>query len=156
MASAVLGSVVGVAWQLNAPAGQAAPAHGTEALYVQYATPTGDQARTMYPVNNSGQTYGSVVDVESPDDEPDLILAYSTDGRLGYIRKQDLGPVAKNPQEAIAIQMQNDRESIRERASNGSVVISSRPREIAVLNVDGKTVIGKFIVSGTQTEKDRG
>ncbi|WP_332633058.1 peptidase M56 BlaR1 [Halalkalibacter flavus] len=84
-----------------------------------------------YPQNEKGQTYGSALDTPSYEDEPDLIKAYGVDGTIGYVKKEDLdGPEPKTPEEAV-------------RLSN-----EAKPREIPLYDVDGETIIGKFIVGG--------
>jgi hypothetical protein len=84
-----------------------------------------------YPQNEKGQTYGSALDAPSYEDEPDLIKAYGIDGTIGYVKKEDLdGPEPKTPEEAV-------------RLSN-----EAKPREIPLYDVDGETIIGKFIVGG--------
>jgi len=58
---------------------------------------------TAYPVNESGQTYGTLVDAESIGELPDLILAEATNGKTGCIYRTDFVETsrqARNPQEA--------------------------------------------------------
>lgn len=82
-------------------------------------------------VNANGETYGSMAYGANPD----LILAATTDGREGYIRRTDLdaadGPEPTSP--AQAIEMQRARQP-------GSIFIS-------VYESDGITVIGQFEIS---------
>ncbi len=85
--------------------------------------------RDGYPTNENGQTYGpdmgDLVIVE-----PDLLSAIGIDGTIGYVNKEDLnGPRPKTPEEAVKL--------------NGA-----KPREIPLYDVDGETIIGKFIVGG--------
>lgn len=93
----------------------------------------------VFPKNQYGQTYGSSLDATSPETEPDLIAATGVDGTNGYVKRTDLKqPLPKTPQEAIALMKHN----------------SAHPtREISLYDVDGKTIIGKFIVGGG-TEKE--
>jgi hypothetical protein len=95
-----------------------------------------------YPVNDSNQTYGSAADAGAPEQEPDLIRAKTKDGKTGYVRKVDLdeanGSAAarkfKSPEEAFAWQ--------REHAGQDVTV--------PVYAVDGKTVIGEFLVTAPE------
>jgi hypothetical protein len=78
----------------------------------------------------NGQTYGSASDAPSYEDEPDLIRAIGIDGTIGYVKKEELnGPMPKTPEEAVKL---ND----------------AIPREIPLYDVDGETIIGKFIIGG--------
>jgi hypothetical protein len=82
-----------------------------------------------YPTNENGQTYGpnmgNLMLVE-----PDLISAIGIDGTIGYVKKEDLnGPQPKNPEEAVKLN-------------------EAKPRDISLYDVDGETIIGKFIVGG--------
>ncbi|GAA5037607.1 hypothetical protein GCM10025738_25870 [Microbacterium fluvii] len=43
-----------------------------------------------YAVNNSGDTYGSLADAPAPDQQPKLILVVATNGREGYVYRNDL------------------------------------------------------------------
>ncbi|MDR1392912.1 MAG: hypothetical protein LBJ62_02940 [Bifidobacteriaceae bacterium] len=59
---------------------------------------------TTFPTNANGQSYGSAMYVDSPDEEPELIFAVATNGIEGYIYKTDLDVKAANPSEAAAMQ----------------------------------------------------
>lgn len=84
-----------------------------------------------YQTNENGQTYGSSLYATSPDTEPDLIEAIGEDGTFGYVRSVDLNlPMPKTPKEAL--------EQQRSRAGKN--------RKINLYDVDGKTVIGEFII----------
>ncbi|OPX87647.1 hypothetical protein [Pelotomaculum sp. PtaB.Bin117] len=103
---------------------------GTLSLYKTTA-----QAGTNYvfPKNQYGQTYGSLMNATSPETEPDLVAAVGVGGIEGYVKRTDLEqPLPKTPQEAIALSKQN----------------LAHPNEIPLYDVDGKTVIGKFIFGG--------
>lgn len=89
---------------------------------------------TDWPVNAGGQTYGSAAAAKSPADEPDLILVYATNGKLGYSLRTDLeGDTPSTPEEALAEQAA--------RAGKGVTV--------PVYLSDGKTQIGEFDIGGT-------
>ncbi|MBC7292680.1 MAG: hypothetical protein H5T84_01010 [Thermoleophilia bacterium] len=68
----------------------------------------------------------------SPQDEPDLILAEATNGKVGYVLRTELeGQEPGSPQEALAQQAAQ----------------AGKNRAIPVYESDGKTVIGVFIVT---------
>lgn len=85
-----------------------------------------------FPRNSDGITYGSVFDIEqarSGDDLssfinelPDLISAVASNGKRGYVRKEDAFP------------------TLSEQDDGPKLGISTR--EIPVYLVDGKTVVG--------------
>lgn len=82
-----------------------------------------------YPTNDNGLTYGpNMGDMTIILGEPDLILAKGENGTIGYAKKVDLdGPQPKTPEEAVKL---ND----------------MYRREIPLYDVDGETIIGKFII----------
>lgn len=82
-----------------------------------------------YPTNDNGLTYGpNMGDMTIILGEPDLLLAKGENGTIGYAKKVDLdGPQPKTPEEAVEL---ND----------------TYPREIPLYDVDGETIIGKFII----------
>ena len=82
-----------------------------------------------YPTNENGQTYGpNMGDPIFLD--PDLMSAVGIEGTIGYVKEEDLnGPQPKTPEEAVKLN-------------------EAKPREIPLYDVDGETVIGKFIVGG--------
>lgn len=85
-----------------------------------------------YPTNENGQTYGpNMGDLNLGElGEPDLMLAEGENGTIGYVKKEDLnGPQPKTPEEAVKLN-------------------KAKPREIPLYDVDGETVIDKFIVGG--------
>ncbi len=85
-----------------------------------------------YPTNENGQTYGpNMGDLNLSElREPDLMLAEDENGTNGYVKKEDLnGPQPKTPEEAVKLN-------------------EAKSREIPLYDVDGETVIGKFIVGG--------
>ncbi|MGO3328541.1 hypothetical protein [Gordonia sp. (in: high G+C Gram-positive bacteria)] len=75
--------------------------------------------------NGSGQSFGSGADAKSDQDGPDLIAAYATNGKLGYVKRQSLAsPKATSPQQARSMNKDS--------------------RSIDVFQKDGKTVVGTF------------
>jgi hypothetical protein len=97
--------------------------------------PPATEALTDWPTNANGLTYGSALFATSPQDEPDLIAALATNGKVGYVYKSDLdGPAPSTPQEALSLQA----------ASAG------KTRVIPVYEVDGSTVIGEFLTEPTE------
>jgi hypothetical protein len=91
---------------------------------------------THFPRNATGETYGSARDVSPYEKTPDLIEAMGINGKIGYIRLNELnGEDPKTPEEALSKQA-ND-----------------IGREINVYKNDGKTVIDKFIIGKVSNEK---
>lgn len=98
-----------------------------------------------YAVNQDGLTYGSARQANSPGTEPDLIQAVATNGAEGYVLKSDLdeanGTTAAesftSPEEALAWQ-------VNEGAAD---------RSIPVYRSDGVTVIGEFLITGTDSQQ---
>lgn len=91
----------------------------------------------FFPVNAAGETYGRSDGSVRPEDEPDLILAQATNGKIGYVRKADLdgatGAEVSNPSEAIEWERTKPRTAV----------------EIPVFESDGVTQIGWFEVVPT-------
>ncbi len=88
-----------------------------------------------YPKNEFGETYGSALDAKGPEQEPDLIKAIGVDGAHGYVRAAELnGEEPKTPEEALAQQAK------------------ATVREINLYESDGKTIIGKFIITPGEIE----
>lgn len=97
-----------------------------------------------YPVNTNGQTYGSVAKATSFETEPDLIAAIGIDGTKGYVLSKDLrGEMPKTPEEAVALTKELKKATLSAKA-NGSDIV----REVPLYDVDGKTIIGKFGITG--------
>lgn len=89
----------------------------------------GQDLQTSFPRNASGMTYGSGLDAVSPATEPDLIEAIGVDGTHGYVRATDVKPSAPTtPANALAKQT------------------SAGARTVPLYAVDGKTVIGSFVL----------
>ncbi|MEK5078014.1 metal ABC transporter substrate-binding protein [Solibacillus sp. FSL W7-1436] len=87
-------------------------------------------AKNGYPKNENGQTYGPDLKdlIRGELGEPDLILAVGENDTIGYVKKVDLErSQPKTPEEAVKL---ND----------------APPREVPLYDVDGETVIGKFII----------
>ena len=82
-----------------------------------------------YPVNDNGMTYGSGAVIDADDPGPDLIAAYGTNGRCGFVRASDRQQdLPRSPEEAQA--------SMADLDANG--------RDIPLYAQDGVTVIGRF------------
>lgn len=83
---------------------------------------------TDYGTNADGKSYGAAKD---EDEDPDLIAAYATNGRPGYVYADDLNePLAKSPAEAGEWMEEN----------------AGKSRTIPVYTEDGHTVIGEFVI----------
>ncbi len=62
-----------------------------------------------YSTNKDGQTYGTLKDVKSSDEVPDLIRAVGIDGNIGYLRSSDLPGVKREaPEKASSLQAERD------------------------------------------------
>lgn len=85
-------------------------------------------------VNANNETYGSLSDVNTAGEEPDLIAAQGIDGTLGYVRFKDFngGDMPKTTMEAVA----------RNKIANEDSIIP-------LYAADGRTVIGSFEISGS-------
>ncbi len=91
-----------------------------------------------YAVNAHGETFGSAADASNREQEPDLIRAYATNGRLGYVRRTELevadGTTAAlsftSPEQALAWQQER----------------GGRSFPVPVYAEDGTTVVGEFLV----------
>ena len=88
-----------------------------------------------YPVNDTGMTYGSGAGIDEDDPGPDLIAAYGTNGRCGFIRSADRDP---GPQTL---------EEVRSHLSDPDPV----GYDIPLYERDGVTVIGVFHVGPGRT-----
>jgi hypothetical protein len=76
-----------------------------------------------YPVNAAGQTYGSLSDAPTDSQAPDLILVQLADGTEGYVLREDLFEAENanpaSPEEALAIQAEQEREAAQRSSSTG-------------------------------------
>lgn len=93
-----------------------------------------------WPTNASGETYGSAIDGQFPGDVPDLIQAYTTDWKIGYVRRSELdvasgapGVVVKTPADALEWN-----KKVAARAAAGERTF------VQVYEQDGVTIIGRF------------
>lgn len=82
-------------------------------------------AEPPYPVNDNGMTYGSGAGIDADDPGPDLVSAYGSDGRCGFVRAAD------RPQPALTL-------------AGALAAPTSDGREIPLYAQDGVTVIGVF------------
>lgn len=99
------------------------------------------EAGVKYPINENGQTYGTMNEVgpKSPY-PPDLVAAKGIDGTEGYVYLKDLdGDQPKNPEEAV-VYMKNLEEQIQKAIKNGEECLYYIP----LYKADGETVIGSF------------
>ncbi|GGH65433.1 hypothetical protein GCM10008014_44800 [Paenibacillus silvae] len=90
------------------------------------------KAQELYPVNESGQTYGKSLD---PLVAPDLVFAKGVDGKTGYVLSSDLiGSDPATPEEAVKRQLEQEQGN----------------QLIPLYDKDGKTVIGQFEITTTE------
>ncbi|MCL2044756.1 MAG: hypothetical protein FWG88_00025 [Oscillospiraceae bacterium] len=88
-----------------------------------------------YAINDNGETYGSVVLADLPDDEPDLIAVLGDNGNRGYVWKIELyGESPSSPAEALKIQEQRVRDGDFSRIIN-------------VYDKNGRIVLDTFTIS---------
>ncbi|WP_434510355.1 hypothetical protein [Desulfitobacterium sp. AusDCA] len=91
--------------------------------------------KPIFQINQNGDTYGSLADVNTPGEEPDLVLAKGEDGTEGYLKLKDMwGEQPNNPEEAVAYMKKQEEEKAKGH------------KYIPLYASDGKTVIGKFKV----------
>ena len=92
----------------------------------------GQETANEFPVNQNGQTYGSATNAVSVETEPDLIAAIGIDGTKGYVLATDLRiGMPHSRQEAIEL-LESD---------------GDKSHKISLYDIDGKTVIGEFLVT---------
>ena len=83
----------------------------------------------LWPVNDSGLTYGTPTETVSGYHEPDLIRVTATNGKNGYSLSTDLaGPTPSSPEEAVRWQVEQ----------------AGKTTTIPVYQSDGVTQIGAF------------
>jgi len=114
------------------------------AVAAQISTPDNikdESATTVWETNESGVTYGSALKATSPSDEPALILVVATNGKEGYVYRDDLAVIEgtgfKSPDEAL--KWQNS--------------MAGKIGSVSVYEVDGKTVIGEFVIQYSTEEE---
>jgi hypothetical protein len=92
------------------------------------ARSTQEAPATTITTNSRGQTAGSAENARTPDEQPDLIAAYGTNGEAGYIKKQDLAKDQPNtPTEASSLSR-------------------SRAQTVPLYALDGTTTVGSFTI----------
>jgi hypothetical protein len=130
VAAAVLGGFVG-GTAISAVA--TPPAAETSSPALSTVGGNAPEAAVEYPVNRNGQSYGADENARGPADAPDLIAAWATNGKYGYVLKTDVYPsdTPSSPEEALANQ----------KAS------ANQARSFPVYEADGETVIGEFTTS---------
>lgn len=110
--------------------GTALAATGTHSPTRQPSAPASGAPQTVHAFarNARGQTYGSELDATDLAHAPDLIAAYATNGKLGYVLKQQLHPPGPaNPAAALRAQ---------------AAAAKHAPTIIPVYAVDGMTQVG--------------
>lgn len=126
---------------LGAGASVAAAAGGSAPTSVTSQTKPAPE----YSKNASGTTYGFASDSQSPEGEPDLIAALTTEGKPGYVSKAELD-VANGT--AASREFKTPEDAVTWMETEGRA-----DRVIPVYEADGKTVIGQFTVVGLDTQK---
>lgn len=126
---------------LGAGASMAAASGGTASSNLSSQTKPAPE----YSRNANGNTYGFVKDSLSPETEPDLIAALTTDGKRGYVSKAELD-VANGT--TASREFKSPEDAVKWMETEGRA-----DRSIPVYESDGKTVIGEFTVVGSDTQK---
>lgn len=91
-------------------------------------------ARTDWPTNGNGETYGSSALAKSYDDVPDLVHVMATNGKVGYAFRASLD----SPPTTLAADSVNE--------------ANLRGWEVPVYEADGVTQVGVFTVGGPGSE----
>jgi len=92
-----------------------------------------DPRAHLWPMNDSGLTYGAPTETVGGYHEPDLIRVTATNGKNGYSLSTDLaGPTPNSPEEAGRWQVEQ----------------GGKDRVIPVYESDGATKIGVFRIGG--------
>ena len=101
------------------------------------------QRTPVYAQNARGETYGSAMLAFQPADEPDLILAQATNGKVGYVRAAELdaasGADIDRPKDALTWTSRLD-----------AAASTGRLAAVPVYLVDGRTVIGVFEITNPE------
>lgn len=95
---------------------------------------------TSYAVNSDGKTFGSASLASSYENEPDMILVQATNGKEGFVKKEDLHAaegMASTPSEAVAMQV--DREQRIERVLDSELDALMSEGSISEQTADGFT-----------------
>ena len=134
---AVAGVLAGAASATGSNAPEAAPS-------VAAGAPAELKQRTpVYAENARGETYGSAMLAFQPADEPDLILAQATNGKVGYVRAAELdaasGADIDRPKDALTWNSRLD-----------AAASTGRLAAVPVYLVDGRTVIGVFEITNPE------
>ncbi|MFJ4028181.1 hypothetical protein ACIPWF_12465 [Paenarthrobacter sp. NPDC089989] len=90
--------------------------------------------------NKDGQTYGIPVEINGQIAEPDLIRAYATNGKLGYMKNSERKVATGDP--SI---FKSPEEALRWQENRGDL-----PVTVPIYDIDGVTEIGIFEFSTGQ------
>lgn len=100
--------------------------------FFSYPTAEVDRSFRMsesYKINENGETYGSIANVQCTDEEPDLIYAVGTNEEYGYVKNEDLNKTFDTPEEAVDWTLSH-----------------TEPYTIPLYDSDGETQIGEFLI----------
>jgi len=121
-----IGALAAGGTALAATAGSHSQQHAAQAQNA--AAP---RAPHVFARNAHGLSYGSELDATDPANAPDLIAAYATNGKLGYVLKKDLHPQGlSGPAAAVHAQ-----------------AAMTTPTPIPVYAIDGVTRIGVYLIT---------
>ena len=142
LVASVLGVGGGAAYALSQPRPSADEPAGVSKVE---GGPAPERLAPDWPTNASQQTYGSILEANSPEDAPDLVLVATREGEPGYVKRTELdaatGANVSSPKEAVAWQ-----KTQTARAAKAASTF------LDVYDQDGKTVIGKFEVQYSSIE----
>ena len=103
-----------------------------------YSSFAGTFDKPNYPTNKNGQTYGSTGNV-MVEDYPDLVGVIATNGKEGYVYKEDFVDeyIPQSPEEAVEYM------EVLKKLNDQGIYFQVVP----VYNSDGETLIGEFEIS---------
>ena len=90
----------------------------------------------IFETNASGQTYGSLTEVDGRIVEPDLVRAEATNGVIGYISNDELKKAQGHPSN-----FRSPEEALKWQEARGASSTT-----VAVYESDGTTKVGQFVI----------
>lgn len=90
----------------------------------------------LFETNASGQTYGSLTEVDGRIVEPDLVKAEATNGVIGYVSNAELKESQGHPSN-----FRSPEAALKWQESRGASSTS-----VAVYESDGTTKVGQFVI----------
>lgn len=100
------------------------------------ATAPGPASSGLFQTNTTGQSYGSLIEVNGQIIEPELVKAEASNGVIGYVSNSELKFAAGHPSN-----FRSPEEALKWQEARGSSTTS-----ISVYDADGKTKIGELLI----------